>query len=58
MEKEQFLKHKNNLYKFFKDFSNCIDDYQVWRLVCRIKIILKEELQEIKEAKMNEIRSL
>lgn len=58
IESKDFEKHKANLYRFFKDFSNHVDDYQVWRLVCRIKIILQENVSEIKEAKMNEILSL
>lgn len=55
---ETFLKHKAYLYKFFGDFSNKINDFRVWRLICRIKQVLKEPLPEVAEAKKNEIRSL
>ena len=58
LTQEEFLKHKRNLFSFFKDFSNNIDDYNVWRLVAKIKQLLEEPVDDIKEAKMNEIRSL
>ena len=46
------------MYKFFKDFTQKISNYQVWRLISRIKSALKEDPQEVKEAKLNEIRAL
>ena len=55
---EHFIKHKAHLYKFFTDFSNKINDFRVWRLVSRIKSVLKEPIVEIVEAKKNEVRSL
>ena len=51
-------KHKGRLFEFFKDFSNCIHDYKVWRLLSRIKSELGEAFTEVKSCKMSEIRSL
>ena len=53
-----FAKHKRNLYNFFKDFSNRINDYNVYRLMCKTKQLLQEDIEDIKEQKMNEIRAL
>lgn len=55
---EKLARHKPYLYKFYKNFQEHISDHQVWRLVCRIKGMLKEDPQEIKEAKMAEIRCI
>jgi len=58
MSVDQFVKHKAQLYKFYSEFSNKINDYRVWRLICRIKQVLQEPVAEAIEAKKNEIRSL
>lgn len=58
MTVEMFTKHKRALYKFFADFSNKINDFRVWRLICRIKTVLQEPSSMVIEAKRNEIRSL
>lgn len=55
---ETFLKHKQQLYKFYAEFSDKINDYRVWRLIARIKSLLKEPLPAVIEVKKNEIRSL
>ena len=56
--REEELRHRKNLYRFFTDYTNCISDFQVWRLYCRIKTELDEPVAELKECKMNEIRAL
>jgi len=58
MTVETFQKHKAALYKFFSDFSNKINDFRVWRLICRIKQVLQEPIEVVIETKKNEIRSL
>ena len=52
------MKHKPYLYKFFKTYQEHISDYQVWRLIGRIKTILQEDPAVIKEDKMSEARCL
>ena len=51
-------RHKARLFEFYKDFTNCINDYKVWRLLSRVKNELGESFTEVKSCKMNEIRSL
>jgi hypothetical protein len=58
LSETEFLRHKKNLYGFFKDFSNHINDHNVHRLVWRIKIALNESAEDIKEYKLKEIRAL
>ena len=58
LSKNESLRHKKHLFAFFKDFSNCINDYQVWRLFARVKAELGEPVADIKVCKMSEIRSL
>ncbi len=50
---------KKNLYAFFDEYTSKIaKDWQVWRLIGRIKGILKEPVEMIKELKLKELRSL
>ena len=58
VEETQFLRHKKNLFQFFKDYSNHVNDSKVHRLVCRVKQLLGEPAAEVKECKLKEIRSL
>ena len=58
MTRAEADKHKARLFDFYKDFTNCINDYQVWRLLSRVKRELGEAFTEVKLCKMNEIRSL
>ena len=51
-------RHKARLFEFYRDFSNSINDYQVWRLLSRVKNELGEAFSDIKSCKMSEIRSL
>ena len=55
---EQCERHKKNLFRFFKDWTNCINDYQVWRLISKMKQQLGEPVEDVREAKKSEIRSL
>ena len=58
MSRTEADRHKARLFDFYKDFSNCINDYQVWRLLSRVKAELGEAFSEVKSCKMSEIRSL
>ena len=58
MATTEFLRHKGALYDFFKLYTDHIHDYNVWRLISRVKQMLQEPPAEVKEAKMNEIRAL
>ena len=58
LDETTFLRHKTNLYNFFKDFSNHVNDHRVHRLVCRIKQMLGEPAAEVKEYKLKEMRAL
>jgi len=50
---------KKQLYSFFDEYTDKVaKDWQVWRLIGRIKGILKETPLEVKELKLKEIRSL
>lgn len=50
---------KRQLYHFFNDYTSIVArDWQIWRLIGRIKSILKEPIAEIKELKLKEMRSL
>ena len=51
-------RHKARLFEFYRDFSNSINDYQVWRLLSRVKNELGEAFADVKSCKMSEIRSL
>lgn len=56
---EEFKVHKRQLYQFFDEYTNKIaKDWQVWRLIGRIKTVLKEPYEEVKELKLKEIRAL
>lgn len=56
---EEFKVAKKQLYLFFKDYTEKVaKDWQVWRLIGRIKGILKESPEEVKELKLKEIRAL
>jgi hypothetical protein len=59
LTKEEFLVNKRQLYTFFDEYTNKIHmDWQIWRLICRIKGILREPFPDIKELKFKEIKSL
>ncbi len=59
LQKEEFLVNKRQLYNFFDLYtSKVVKDWQVWRLIGRIKSVLREPFEEIKELKFKEIRSL
>lgn len=58
LSRDEANKHKKRLFDFYRDFSNHINDYQVWRLLTRVKNELGEPFAEVKLCKMNEIRSL
>ncbi len=58
LSQSEFLRHKQRLYDFFKNFSNFINDHNVHRLVWRIKLTLGETPTEVKECKLREIRAL
>ena len=50
---------KRQLYQFFDDYTAKVArDWQIWRLIGRIKSVLKEPMDEIKEIKLKEMRSL
>ena len=50
---------KKQLYSFFHDYTEKVaKDWQVWRLIGRIKSIMKEDADEVKELKLKEIRAL
>ncbi|CDW87054.1 tetratricopeptide repeat protein 27 [Stylonychia lemnae] len=56
---EEFNIAKKQLYAFFDDYTEKVaKDWQVWRLICRIKSILKESHENIKSIKLKEIRAL
>jgi len=55
---EEFLRHKKYLYKFFDNVTDKISDYKIWRLIGRIKGTLQEPIEEVKQLKLKEIRSL
>jgi hypothetical protein len=58
LQKEEFLVHKRQLYTLFDEYTEkVVKDAQVWRLIGRIKGILREKFEEIKEIKLKEIRS-
>jgi len=48
MPQSEYLRHKERLFEFFKYFSNHINDYNVHRLVWRVKLTLGETLIEVK----------
>ena len=51
--------NKRQLYTFFDEYTEKIaKDWQIWRLICRIKSVLREPFESIKELKFKEIRSL
>lgn len=58
MAESDFLRHKKRLFEFFKHFSNQINDYNVHRLVWRVKVTLGEPIEEVKDYKFKELRSL
>ena len=59
LSKEEFLVNKRQLYTFFDEYTEKIaKDWQVWRLICRIKGILREPFDVVKDIKYKEIRSL
>ena len=51
--------HKKQLYLVFDEYTaKQTKDWKVWRLIARIKGILKESPNEIKEIKFKELRSM
>ena len=58
MTTEEFIRHKKQLYNFYKSYSDFIHDFNIWRLISRVKGMLHEKPTVVKEAKMNEIRAL
>ena len=42
MAEEEYLRHKTRFFAFFENFSNHINDYNVHRLVWRMKVTLGE----------------
>jgi len=55
---DDYMKHKTHLYKFFNQYTEKVNDYQVWKLIGRIKTILKEPLRDIIATKKSELISL
>lgn len=56
---DEYKVAKKQLYLFFSDYTEKVaKDYQVWRLIGRIKGILKETPEVVKELKLKEIRAL
>lgn len=56
---EELKINKKQLYAFFDEYTSKVaKDWQIWRLIGRIKGILQEPVEEIKELKLKEIRSL
>ena len=59
VKQEELNIGKRQLYSFFSEYTESVaKDWQVWRLIGRIKSILKENSEEIKELKLKEIRAL
>lgn len=58
MDETEYLRHKIRFFAFFENFSNHINDYNVHRLVWRIKGTLGEPIEDQHKSKMREIRSL
>lgn len=59
IKSNELLINKKQLYLFFDEYtSHVAKDWQIWRLIGRVKGILKEPVDEIKELKLKEIRSL
>jgi len=58
ISKEDFLRHKAMLYQFYDFLLDKKNDYQIWRLVGRIKAILREPSTMIKDLKVKELKSL
>jgi hypothetical protein len=54
------LVHKRQLYSFFDDYTERVPkDWQVWRLLGRIKGVLREPFDPaLKDCKYREVRSL
>jgi hypothetical protein len=51
--------NKRQLYSFFDEYTEKIArDWQIWRLIGRIKSVLKESHVVVKDIKLKEIRSL
>ena len=55
---EEFNRHRHQLYRFYQDVTEKINDYKIWRVIGRVKGSLKEPIEEIKELKLKEIRCL
>lgn len=55
---EEFSRHKKQLYQFFNQYTDKINDHKVWRLICRVKSSLDEPIEEVKELKFKEIRAI
>mmetsp|Transcript_32157 Transcript_32157/g.49180 ORF Transcript_32157/g.49180 Transcript_32157/m.49180 type:complete len:123 (-) Transcript_32157:31-399(-) len=55
---EEFERHKVQLYKFYFDLTEKINDYKYWRLIGRIKQSFREPFAVIKETKFKEIRAI
>jgi hypothetical protein len=54
----EYNRHKTRFFAFFENFSNHINDYNVHRLVWRVKGTLGEPIKDQHKSKMREIRSL
>lgn len=57
MTVEEFNRHRHQLYRFYQDVTEKMSDHKIWRVIGRVKSSLKEDIQEIKEIKLKEIRS-
>eukprot|EP00347_Sterkiella_histriomuscorum_P015302 403357539 len=56
---EEYQVAKRQLYSFFDEYTEKVaKDWQVWRLIGRIKGILKEGHEVVKDLKLKEIRAL
>lgn len=56
---ESLTVNKRQLYKFFDEYtSQKPQDWQVWRLLCRMKGVLKEPTEEVKDLKLKEVKAL
>ena len=59
LKQEEMKIAKKQLYAFFDEYTaHVTNDWQIWRLIGRIKAIMQESVQEVKEAKLKELRAL
>ena len=57
-DEHDFGRHKAQLYRFFDDCTEKINDFKFWRLICKVKKSLGEDRELVKELKFKEIRSI